>query len=452
YLSATVRRDGSSRFGPNNRYGTFPAFSAAWRLTEEDFASGSNFLTDLKIRAGYGVTGNQLIPDGSTVNQFGGGTGSSFYDITGSNSSIAQGFILTRRGNEDLKWEENISTNIGFDAQLWGGKVEIVFDWFQRTVDDLLFAPQAPATGGNAAPPFVNIGKMENTGFDFSIGYRGKIGSDIGFNADLNFGTYTNEIVRIDGAQDFFFGGYGGRGGNIIINQLNNPIGTFFGFKTDGIFQNEAEVAAHASQDGAAPGRIRFVDENGDGAITADDRTIIGSYHPDFTAGLNLAFNYKNWDLSMFMFASVGNEIFDITKEFTVFRLFSTNVRQDRLTDSWTPSNTGARYPEISENDQFSSAYSDFYVEDGSYLRMRNITLGYNFAGSSLGNSGIENLRLFLSADNLFTITGYDNIDPALPAVTRNSGGVNVTDQTQGIDRGVYPTNRIITFGVNATF
>ncbi len=452
YLSGTVRRDGSSRFGENNRFGVFPAVSAAWRLTEEAFANSSAFLTDFKIRAGYGITGNQQIPNGRTFNQFGGSTGSSFYDITGANTSITQGFILTSRGNQDLKWEENISTNIGFDAQLWEGKVEIVFDWFQRTVDDLLFAPQQPAAGGNASPPFLNIGKMENTGVDFSVGYRGRIGSDLGFNLDVNFTQYTNEIVRIDGSQDFFFGNFGGRGGNMIINQLGNSIGTFYGYKTDGIFQNDAEVDAHATQDGAAPGRIRFVDTNGDGTITAADRDIIGSYHPDFTGGVNIGLNYKNFDLNIFLFASVGNEIFDITDEFTIFRLFSTNVRADRLTDSWTPNNPNAKYPQLDQNDQFSSFFSDFYVDDASFLRAKNITLGYTIPGSSLGNSGISSIRLYVRGENLFTITGYDNIDPALPAINRNVNGVNVTDGTQGIDRGTYPTNRIISFGVNAQF
>ncbi|MEL6390056.1 MAG: TonB-dependent receptor [Bacteroidota bacterium] len=451
YLSATVRRDGSSNFGSNNRFGVFPAFSAAWRLTEESFMNESTWLTDLKLRGGWGITGNQAIPQGSEFDRFGGGTGNSFYDITGTNS-LTPGFILTNRGNPDLKWERNISTNVGFDAQLWDGKVQIVFDWYQRTTDDLLFAPQQPATAGNASPPFVNIGEMRNTGIDASVGYRGNVGSDFSFTIDANFGTYTNEIVRIDGAQDFFFGNFGGRFGNIIINELGQPIGSFFALRADGIFQNDAEVEAHAAQDGAAPGRIRFVDSNGDGMVNAADREIVGSYHPDFTGGLSLGANYKNWDFNAFFFASVGNDIFDITKEFTVFRLFSTNVREDRLTDSWEPGRTDAQYPQINENDGFSSAYSSFYVEDGSYLRAKNITLGYTFPSSTFGNSGLSNLRLYLQAENMFTITGYSNVDPALPAINRNSNGVNITDQSAGVDRGTYPTNRIITFGVNASF
>jgi len=402
------------------------------------------------LRFGWGITGNQDIPNGRTFDQFGGSTGGSFYDITGSNTGIKQGFILTSRGNPDLKWEQNQSTNIGFDAVFADGALEIVFDAYVRTVDDLLFSPQQPATAGNAGPPFVNIGKMENRGLDFSIGYNGNIGNDLGFNIDLNFGAYKNEILSIDGSQDFFFSGFGGRFGNIIRNEIGAPIGSFYGLEADGIFQSQAEVDAHPTQDGAEVGRIRFKDTNGDGTVNAEDRTLIGSYHPDFTGGLGIGLNYGNFDFNAFFFASVGNEIFDITKEFTIFRLFSTNVRADRLTDSWEPDNTGAQYPQLDQNDSFSSAYSSFYVEDGSYLRAKNITLGYTFPNGII--NGMQGLRLYVSAQNLFTISGYSNIDPSLPAIDRVVNGVNVTDQTQGIDRGTYPTNRIISFGINANF
>ncbi|MEM9884627.1 MAG: TonB-dependent receptor [Bacteroidota bacterium] len=455
YINGTIRRDGSSRFGSNNRYGVFPAVSAAWRVTGEDFLSNSNFLSNLKIRAGYGLTGNQQIPDARTFDQYGGGTGRSFYAIGGGNA-LQQGFILNSRGNPDLKWEENVSTNIGVDITLLNGKFDIVFDVFDRTTDDLLFAPPQPGAAGNAGVPFVNIGKMRNRGVDFSIGYRETFGSEFQFSADLNFTQYNNEILRIDGAQDFFFGNFGGRFGNIIRNEVGGSIGSFYAFEADGIFANQAEVDAHATQDGAAPGRIRFKDVSGpdgvpDGVINGDDLTIIGSPIPDFTAGLSLGFNYKNFDFSMFLFTSIGNDIFDITKEFTIFRLFSTNVRQDRLTDSWTPDNPGALYPQLNENDNFSSQYSSYYVEDGSYLRARNITLGYTIPASSLGNS-IQALRIYVQADNPFTITDYTNIDPALPAINRDSNGVNITDQTAGIDRGTYPTNQIYTFGISAQF
>lgn len=452
YVSGTVRRDGSSRFGRDNRYGVFPAFSAAWRLSEESFAQGLDWLDNFKIRGGWGITGNQDIPEGRVFDQFGGGTGSSFYDINGVNTSIVSGFILTRNGNPELKWEENVSTNVGFDASIANGAIEVVFDWYKRTVDDLLFDPAQPATAGNASPPIVNIGKMQNTGVDFSIGYRGTFGSDFRFNADLNVGHYKNEIVKIDGVQDFFFGPVGGRGGTTVINQLGRPIGSFYGLVADGIFQSQAEVDAHATQDGAAPGRIRFVDTNGDGNITAADRDIIGSYHPDLTAGLNIGAQYKGFDLNIFIFGSFGNDIFDITDEFTIFRLFSTNVRADRLTDSWEPDNTNAKYPRLDQNDQFSSAFSSFYVDDASFVRVKNIQLGYTLPSNVVGNIGLSSLRVYLQGQNLFTFTGYDNLDPSLPSISTSGASGERSDQAQGIDRGTYPANRIISFGINAAF
>ena len=448
YLSGTIRRDGSSRFGPNNRYGTFPAVSAAWRLSDENFMQGLSWLDDLKIRAGWGITGNQSIPPGRVGDQFGGGTQDTFYDITGSNTSIVTGYRLTRFGNEDLKWEENISQNIGLDLSFFESRLTFVFDWYQRTVDGLLFGPALPATAGRGEPPIQNIGKMENNGFDFTIGYRSANTGDFNWNIDINGGHYKNEIISIDGEQSFFFGPVNGRGGTTVINQVGAPLGSFYGLVQDGIFQNQSEVDAHPDQDGKAVGRFRFRDVDESGLVNNEDRDIIGNPHPDFTAGLNFGANWKNWDLSMFFFGSFGNDIFDITKEFTVFRLFSTNVRQDRLTDSWTPQNPGGKYPLLDQNDQFSSQFSSFYVEDASYVRLRNLQLGYSFPA----NDVFSNMRLYLQGQNLFTITDYSGYDPALPTISTNGASGNQSDQAMGIDRGTYPASRIISIGLNASF
>jgi len=455
YLSGTVRRDGSSKFGESNRFGTFPAFSAGWRISDESFMQGLTWLDDFKIRAGWGITGNQNIPDGRVANQFGGSTQDTFYDINGQNTALVTGYRLTALGNPDLKWEENISQNLGFDLALFGSQLTLVLDVYERTVDGLLFDPQLPATAGRANPPVVNIGKMQNRGFDFTIGYRSASTGDFNWNVDFNAGHYRNEIVTIAGEQDFFFGPVGGRGGTTVINELGSPIGSFFGLVTDGIFQTQEEVNNHVNengdpvtQDGAAVGRFRFKDVNGDGNISAADRDIIGSPHPDLTAGLNFGANWRNWDLNMFFFGSFGNDIFDITKEFTVFRLFNTNVRQDRLTDSWTPENPGATYPKLDQNDQFSSQYSSFYVEDASYVRLRNLQIGYNFPSSSWFN----NMRIYVQGQNLFTITQYSGYDPALPSISTSGSGGNRSDQAQGIDRGTYPASRIFSIGLNASF
>ncbi|MCW9713252.1 TonB-dependent receptor [Aliifodinibius salicampi] len=454
YLSATLRHDGSSRLGANNRWGTFPAFSVGWRVSEESFMDGLSGLSDLKIRFGYGVTGNQQIPTGRTVDEFGGAVGETFYDITGSNTGVEQGFRKTAIGNDDLKWEENVSYNLGIDSEFLDGRMSLVVDLYHREVDDLLFNPSIPATQGNAAPPFVNVGKMQNEGIDVSLGYRGTIGSELSWNVDINGSHYKNEIIRIDGQQDFFYGPAQGRGSQMVINQLGSPIGAFYGYKADGLFMNQDEVDAHADQDGAAPGRLRFADVNGDGQITPEDKKVIGSYHPDFTGGLNLGMQWKNFDFNTFLFASIGNDIFDITDEFTVFRLFNTNVRQDRLTKSAIVENgevinPDAKYPRLDQNDQFSSEYSSFYVKDGSYLRMQNLEIGYNAPAGMI--PGLSRVRFYVQAQNLFTITGYDNLDPAMPAQPVGDG-VDASDQARGINQGTYPNNRIFGFGINASF
>jgi TonB-linked SusC/RagA family outer membrane protein len=458
YLSATLRRDGSSRLGSTNQWGTFPAFSLGWRASNESFLQDNETITNLMIRAGYGVTGNQQIPAGSTVNQFGGDVGDTFYNISGDGSSVVQGFRQTVRGNPDLKWEENESVNVGLDLELLGGKYSFALDVYQRDTNDLLFAPQLPATAGVASPPVVNIGQMRNTGFDISLGTRGTIGDELNWNLSVTGSHYQNEILKIDGTSEFFFGtAVGTRHGFQPINHIGEAIGSFYGLQTDGLFMNQDEVDSHATQDGAAPGRLKFVDTNGDGVINADDRTIIGSPHPDFTGGLDFGLQYKNWDLNTSFFASIGNDIYDVQKEYYIFRTFSTTVREDLLTKSavvenGVVQNPDAEYPEINLNDTFSGGQpSEFWVEDGSYLRLRNIQIGYTLPAGTL--PGLRNMRIYISGQNLFTITGYDGLDPSLPAANvSNAQGADTRDQYFGIDRGSYPTNRIISIGINASF
>jgi TonB-linked SusC/RagA family outer membrane protein len=455
FVSATVRRDGSSRLGPNNRWGTFPALSAGWRISNESFMQDNDFFSNVMLRVGYGVTGNQSIPGGRAFDLFGGGTGDTFYAIGGGNNTFT-GYRQSSLGNPDLKWEENTSINAGLDLEFFDGRFNFVLDVYERTTDNLLFAPGLPGTAGVAAPPIVNIGKMQNTGFDVSIGFRENISRDLSVSVSLNGSHYKNEILRIDGEQESFQGPIGSRFGNAVINQVGFPIGSFRGLKTDGIFANQAEVNAHVQQDGAAPGRFRFVDVNGDGRITAADRTIIGDPHPDFIAGLDLGFQYKNWDFNANIFGTFGNDIFDVQKEFYVFRNFNTNVRKDLLTKSAVVQNGqvtnlgSAIYPQLDISDTFSSQQSDFFVEDGSYVRLRSIQVGYTFPPDVV--PGMRNLRLFLQAENLFTITGYSGLDPALPALAAGSGGIDVRDQARGLDRGSYPSNKTLTFGVSAVF
>jgi hypothetical protein len=306
---------------------------------------------------------------------------------------------------------------------------------------------------------------MRNRGVDFAIGYRGSIGDGIGWNVDFNAARYKNEIVRIDGEREFFFGPVTTRFATqgVTINRVGDPVGSFYGLVQDGIFQTDAEIEelnARARQltgdpgatyqDGAAPGRLRFRDVDGDGQVTAEDRTVIGDPHPDFTAGLNLGLNWKSWDFGATLFGTFGNDIFDVQREFYVFRLFNTNVRRDLLTDSWTPENPNAKYPKLDTDDAFSSAPSSFYVDDGSYVRLRSLQLGYTFSQDRF--PGFRDLRVYVRGENLFTITGYDGLDPSLPAISVTASGMDVRDQARGIDRGVYPTSKTFSLGFNVGF
>lgn len=458
--SFTVRRDGSSRLAPGHRWGTFPAVGFGWRITNEPFLSGNRFLNDVMLRYGFGITGNQLIPSGRIPSQFGGGTGQTFYDITGSGNSIAAGYRLISLGNPNLQWEENRSQNLGADMVLFNGALNVVVDFYRRNTNNLLFDPQLPATAGQAAPPIVNVGKMRNTGFDFSVGHQASW-----WNVTLNGSHYSNKIVSINGEQTSFFSPAVARFGNAAINQVGQPIGSFFGFIADGYYQSAAEAAAAtaaggcglaadggngtACYDAAAMGRIKFRDVNGDGIVNDNDRTIIGSPHPKFTAGLDLGLRRGNWDASATFFGSYGNKIFENQMEFYVFREFQTNVRKDLLDNSWTPQNPNAKYPRLDNSDQASRRYSSFYVKDGTYTRLRNLQIGYTLPSAARYLPGA---RVYVQGDNLFTITDYDGLDPSLPAAAIFGSAGDIRDQIRGFDRGSYPSNRIFSVGITTSF
>ncbi len=444
--SYTVRRDGSSRLGPNNQWGTFPAFGLGWRISKEKFLENNHVLSDAMLRFAKGTTGNQSIPSGRTVNQFGGSNGDTYYDISGSNSSVASGYRQTSLGNPDVKWEQNKSTNVGADLALFDNALNVVVDFYTRNTDGLLFAPAIPGTAGIAAPPIVNIGAMSNKGYDISVGHQGA-----NWNATLTGTHYTNKIESIDGTQTFFYGPVGNRVGNISINQIGSPIGSFFGLQADGYFKDAADVAASPAQAGAAPGRIKFVDTNGDKKIDNDDRVIIGSPHPKFTGGLDLGYRHGNFDLNGTLFGSFGNKIFDSQKDFYVFQDFSTNVRNDLLENSWkSAADVNAKYPKIDVSDTYSKAISSYYVEDGSYIRLRNVQLGYNVPQSM--SKFLSATRVYVQGENLFTHTNYTGLDPSLPAGSFGSSVGDIRDQGMGVDTGVYPSSRTISVGLTTSF
>ena len=473
YVSGTLRRDGSSKFGPGNQWGTFPAFNVGWRVSRESFFPQDGFLSNMMLRFGWGETGNQQIPGGRIVAKFGGGRGDVFYDIGGSGSSIEPGYRQIALGNPDVKWETNRSVNVGLDLEFLQGRGSFTLDVYNRTTNGLLYDPRLPATAGFADPAIGNFGKMSNKGFDFAVAYSGTMGGNKVWSVAFNGAHYKNEILSIDGTTLAFFGPVSTRIGTAVINQVGQAIGSFYGLQADGYFADSADALAHRTvagtcparatggfcQDGAQPGRIRFVDVNGDSVITAADKTIIGSPHPDFTGGLDLGFRMGSWDFSATIFASIGNDIFDAQKDFYVFRDFSTNVVKDRLTNSFclpadegctNPYDQNAKYPRLDQFDAASPVISSYYVESGSYVRLRTLQIGWNVPSDLV--RWIPMARIYLQAENLFTITGYNGLDPAIPAAAAFGASGDTRDQARGIDRGSYPTNRTITIGISTTF
>ncbi|HAQ17871.1 MAG TPA: SusC/RagA family TonB-linked outer membrane protein [Prolixibacteraceae bacterium] len=442
-FSATIRRDGSSVFSEDKRYGIFPSFSAGWRIKDESFLKDLSWLSDLKLRGSWGTLGNQLaVNPANAFSLFGGSPDQSFYDISGTGSSSAQGFRKNRIGNPDAQWETNVTTDLGFEATLFNSKIGIVFDWYSKQTKDLLFNPELPGTAGSASQPYVNIASMSNKGLDIELTYKNTFG-DLGFNASAVLTTVNNEITKVADGVNFFDWG-GSRIGSYNRNQVGHPMSAFFGYQVAGLFKDAAEVASAAKQDGAEPGFFRYADINNDKVIDPKDRTFIGNPNPDFTYGLNLALTYKNFDISTFIYGSQGNDIFNNNKWWVDFwPSFQGQKSQDLLYRSWTPSNTGASVPKASNKSNFSTntVSSSYYLEDGSFVRMKNLQIGYTMPASSLSKVYLKSVRVYVQAVNLFTITKYSGLDPEI------GGG----DRAFGVDAGNYPNVKQFIIGLNLT-
>lgn len=446
-LSATVRRDGSSRFGENNRYGVFPSVTAGWRISEERFMAGVEFISDLKIRGGYGTMGNQsaILPSNNFY-LFGGSVSDSNYDLNGTGSSSLQGFRPTQKGNPDGKWETNVTTNIGFDAGLFDNKLQLSVDLYNKQTKDLLFQRPLQGTEGGLTAPYVNIAEMQNRGIDIQLGYKKVITSDLSIDGTFTFTKYKNEIVNLTEGINYFDNG-GSRIGSFNRNQVGHAVSEFFGYRVLGLFQTSAEVTGAPSQDGAEPGFFRY--ENVDASnnvIDSQDRTFIGNPNPDFTYGLNLSVTYKNFDVTAFFYGSQGNEIFNYNKWWIDFwPSFQNQKSPDLLYRSWTPTNQGASTPKASNKSNFSTntQSTSYYVEDGSFLRLKNLQFGYNLPTSVISKVGMTRARVYLQGVNLFTITKYSGLDPDL----NNSG-----DTLFGVDEGNYPLVKQYTIGLNIGF
>ena len=435
-LSATVRRDGSSRFGRDNRFAVFPAFNVGWRISDEAFMAGNSIFKDLKVRAGWGQTGNQEIGDFSFAPQFAFSANGTTYDINGTSTSAEAGFAQNVNANPDVKWESTTTLNIGFDAELAGG-FSIAFDWYNRLTEDMLVPVPAPSTGAISSDPIRNIGDVENVGVDLALGWGKQITSDFNIGVDVNFGTYRNEVTNLGGESVNFNSGQV-REFTASRIQEGFPIAFFFGFELDGLTED---------------GRFNFVDTDGNGEINAEDRTQIGSPHPDFTYGINVNLSYKDFDLSIFANGVQGNDLFNANRFFTHFNSFQGNRSVDVLNSFGYPGATGTPVlPLVSLNapaQEFNDA-NTFFIEDGSYFRLKNVQLGYNLPSNVLGNGGLGSLKVYVQATNLFTITDYSGLDPE---IGRSSFFGNLSnDWGIGIDSGFYPVTRTVTFGVKAGF
>lgn len=448
-LGFVIRRDGSSRFGAKSRYGVFPAFSAAWRISSESFMQSLPFVTDLKIRGGYGTMGNSngVAPD-NQFSLYGGNLGASAYDISGSNGGAVVGFFRTRIGNDAAQWETAITKNIGIDGVLFDGKLDVIIDLWQKDTKDLLLqVPITSLAGSNATVPSRNVGKMLNKGIDISLGTKGDITSELKYEMTINGSFLKNEIVELAAGQTYLTSvNPGFRGIQPIRNQLGYSISSFYGYKVRGLFQTAEEVTNSPAQSGKGLGRFRYEDINGDNVIDDKDRTYLGSPVPKFTGGFNFTLRMKGFDLSGYMYASLGSKIFNVSKWFTDFYpSFQGAAISERVKESWTPSNTGASIPifESASNFSTNTQASSFYVENGNYLRMQNLTLGYTLPVAIQDKLKMTKLRVYASANNVFTISPYEGLDPSV-------GGA--ADTNFGIDVGNYPITRSYTVGINLGF
>lgn len=440
-FTGIVRRDGSSRFGANNKYGYFSAFSMGWNASNESFWPENKVIERLKIRGGYGVVGNDAIRDFGYLATVTGGFNYTF----GTSDGIVTGYAPSSLDNPDLRWEETSQLNVGFEALLLK-TLTLNFDYFIKKTSGILRPINIPGYVGVSEPPVGNVADMENRGVEIELGYRTRIGDmNISFNG--NFSYLKNEVTYVASDANFISGDAGFQSmGAVTRIQVGHSYNTFFGFQSNGIFQNQAEIDAYKNKDGgliqpnAKPGDFRWVDVNGDGKITSDnlDKTFLGNSIPKYTFGFSLAADYKNFDLLVFMQGTAGSKIFQGLRRLDIGNAnYSTKVL-----GRWTGEGTSNDHPRLTTNDANGnfSQMSDFYLEKGDYARLKLLQVGYTLPAKLVSKAGLSRIRFYLTAENLFTLTKYTGYDPEI-------GGL-----VFGVDRGVYPQARSFMGGVQLQF
>lgn len=438
YLTATVRRDGSSRFGAGNKYGTFPSASFAWRVSKEDFFK-SKIVNDLKLRIGYGVTGNQEIGNYSFSSNY----NTYLYNFNGNYVSAA---IPTVMPNSNVKWESQKQFNVGIDAALFNDRVNLTLDGYLKNTYDMLVPRSVPVTSGysDIYVPYINAGQIRNKGIELLLNTKNIVGKDFTWSSDIVFSKNKNEVIDIYSDAPLITGGIGL---NYNLARIMNgyPINVFYGFVADGIFQTQTEVNNHAVQvpgtspsNSTSPGDVRFKDLNNDGLITDADRTIIGNPNPDFSFSLNNTFTYKDFSLNVFLQGTYGNDIFNANKLYSEAMSITANQSASVL-DRWTGPGTSNTVPRAVFGDpNNNNRASSRYIEDGSYMRIKNVTLSYNIPVNKSTKKFFSYIKIYSSIQNLLTFTKYSGFDPEVSA--------------NGIDNNVYPVTRVMSLGLNVGF
>jgi TonB-dependent starch-binding outer membrane protein SusC len=439
-LGATLRRDQSSLFANDVYTGYFPSISAGWRISKEGFMGNVTWINDLKIRGGWGKLGSlsNVIPN-NYLDIYSQAAGSSYYAIDGASGSAQQGFYHLSSANPPTTWEQDIITNIGFDGTFFNNHFDFTFDWYTKAVSGLLFKASPPATGGGPIPPYINLGDIKNDGYDFSLTYHDAINKDWKLDVTGTFTSYHNIVKSLP----FNYVDENAAGGTRLASltrlQVGHPVGEFFGYNDIGLFANQADVDKAPTQAGKAPGTFQFQDVNGDNKIDAADRTWIGNPNPDFTYGLYISLSYKAFDFSTMFYGSHGNKDFNYVKYFTDFpQVFQGAVSNEVALNSWTPANLGAKVPQLTTSANFSNSasVSSFYVEDGSFLKCKQMQIGYTLPSSILSKVKVDRFRIYVQAANLFQVTKYTGLDPELQSSDNNN------NTNFGIDFGNYPANQ----------
>lgn len=453
-LAANVRRDGTSNFGDGYRWGTFPSASAAWRFSEENFLKNANlsWLSSGKLRASYGAIGNQYVGGGSGL--YLSTYGNTFQRYVFGNTST--GFLGAERktmANPSLQWETSSQADVALDLQLFNSELDVTVDYFNKRVNNMLVIMPLPAAMGYppGSPFWTNAGSMVNKGWEISLGHSHTFG-EFSYNVRANISTFKNEVLSMGGGEPIYSTAHLGE--VISKTEVGMPVGYYFGWKTDGIFQTQAEVDKSPQKGSSTPGDLRFKDINGtdadgkvipgpDGKLDAADRTMIGNPWPDFVYGLSINLNFKRFDLSMFWQGSQGNDVMNILRYDTEAGTGWYNAPKGFLDKAWNGAGSTNKYYKISSVAGLNNSVSDYFVEDGSYLRLKNIQLGYNFPAKWLERARIPQLRLYVGAQNLFTFTKYSGLDPEMGSDD---------PKLMGIDQGYFPQARTFLIGLNARF